>query len=88
MSEPETATVESTPRVVIHPEQCKGCGLCVAACPKGVLVQSDRTNRFGYRFTRAGGQGCTGCGICFYNCPEPGAITVHRRRKNKTSQAK
>ena len=59
---------------------CKGCCLCVAACPPGVLAQSRFLNRQGYYAVAYSGSGCSGCGICFYVCPEPGAITVLLRK--------
>ena len=66
---------------------CKGCCLCVAACPAKVLVQSDFLNRQGYFSISYTGSGCTGCGVCFYVCPEPGAITVFvRKDKEKPSR--
>lgn len=57
-------------------EECKGCGLCVEACPPKVIRMSDGLNHYGYRTAVYAGAGCTGCGICFMACPEPGAITV------------
>ena len=57
-------------------EECKGCGLCVEACPPRVIQLSERINHYGYRTASYLGRGCTGCGICFQVCPEPGAITV------------
>ncbi len=64
----------------INPDHCKGCGLCVAACPKKVLVISDKKlNSKGYHYCEYVGDGCIGCGNCFYNCPEPAAITVYLR---------
>ena len=62
--------------IQIAPHLCKGCSLCIAACPAKVLIQSDVLNRQGYYAVAYKGSGCTGCGICFYICPEPGAITV------------
>jgi NAD-dependent dihydropyrimidine dehydrogenase PreA subunit len=59
-------------------EECKGCGLCVEACPPKVIAMSERLNHYGYRTATYAGAGCTGCGICFLVCPEPGAITVLR----------
>src|SRR5271165_5728380 len=59
-------------------EECKGCGLCVEACPPKVIALSERINHYGYRTAAYAGTGCTGCGICFMVCPEPGAITVLR----------
>ncbi len=57
-------------------EECKGCGLCVEACPPRVLRMTTRLNRCGYHPVAYRGSGCTGCGICYMACPEPGAITV------------
>ncbi len=59
-------------------DECKGCGLCVEACPPKVIRLSERLNHSGYRTAMYAGTGCTGCGICFMVCPEPGAITVLR----------
>jgi NAD-dependent dihydropyrimidine dehydrogenase PreA subunit len=67
--------------VLIESELCKGCLLCVAACPPAVLAESRLLNRQGYYAVTYLGSGCTGCGACFYVCPEPGAITVRVRRK-------
>ena len=69
--------------VQIAAHLCKGCCLCVAACPPGVLSQSRFLNRQGYYAIAYSGSGCTGCGICFYVCPEPGAITVRVRKEDK-----
>ncbi len=57
-------------------EECKGCGLCVDACPPKLIVLNEKLNRYGYRTAAYTGVSCTACGICFMVCPEPGAITV------------
>jgi len=64
----------------IDTNECKGCALCVEACPPKVISIGDRLNHYGYRTAVYTGSGCTGCGICFLVCPEPGAITVLRLR--------
>jgi 2-oxoglutarate ferredoxin oxidoreductase subunit delta len=64
--------------VILASDECKGCGLCVAACPPKVLHLAPRLNLSGYHPAAYDGHGCTGCGICFFACPEPGAITVLR----------
>ena len=64
----------------IDVNECKGCGLCIEACPPKVIHLSDRLNHYGYRTATYNGAGCTGCGICFLACPEPGAVTVLRLR--------
>lgn len=65
-------------RVDLDSEECKGCGLCVEACPPKVLLLAPQLNRSGYHPAVYTGEGCTGCGICFFACPEPGAIVVWR----------
>jgi len=64
--------------VTIDVEECKGCGLCIEACPPQVLRLSNELNRYGLHPAEYLGEGCTGCGICFFACPEPGALTVLR----------
>ncbi len=64
--------------VRLDSNECKGCGLCVEACPPRVLRLSSRLNPYGYHAASYLGSKCTGCGICFFVCPEPGAITVLR----------
>jgi 2-oxoglutarate ferredoxin oxidoreductase subunit delta len=63
-------------RIEVREEECKGCGLCVDACPPRVMKLSERFNAHGYHPAVYLGRGCTGCGVCFYACPEPGALIV------------
>jgi NAD-dependent dihydropyrimidine dehydrogenase PreA subunit len=73
----EGAMAERGGRVEIDSDQCKGCGMCVAACPTGSLRQSDSLNRFGYYPTEfLPDTGCTACSVCLYACPAPTAISV------------
>jgi 2-oxoglutarate ferredoxin oxidoreductase subunit delta len=67
--------------------ECKGCGLCIEACPPKVIHLSEQLNHYGYRTATYAGAGCTGCGICFMACPEPGAITVLRLRTGITTNS-
>ncbi|NMC77916.1 MAG: 4Fe-4S dicluster domain-containing protein [Chloroflexi bacterium] len=65
-------------RVVVQELYCKGCELCVAACPQNVLgLSQERLNIRGYHPAELIAPGCTGCGICGIVCPEA-AITVYR----------
>ncbi|MBT4714894.1 MAG: ferredoxin family protein, partial [Candidatus Marinimicrobia bacterium] len=64
--------------VAVNIEECKGCNLCIVACPVDVLHLANSFNTHGYSPAEYDGEGCTGCGICFYACPEPGAITVYK----------
>ena len=65
-------------RLRIDQDECKGCGLCIEACPPRAIRLSGELNHYGYRPAEYVGAGCTACGICFMACPEPGAITVLR----------
>jgi len=67
--------------VEIDADLCKECGLCIEACPVGVLKISESLNKMGYHSAKYIGEGCTGCGICFYICPEPGTIKVYKQIK-------
>jgi NAD-dependent dihydropyrimidine dehydrogenase PreA subunit len=67
------------PRIEVSADECKGCQLCVMACPKGVIEVSKEFNVKGFHPAKYVGEGCTGCGFCFYACPEPGAITVYKK---------
>lgn len=60
------------------PENCKGCALCINACPKGLLDFSGDTNDQGYNpaYIKKEEE-CTGCGLCAVMCPDI-AITVQR----------
>lgn len=69
--------------VEIDKERCKGCGLCVASCPKAVLSMSSQFNSKGYSPAEARQPDkCTGCGMCALMCPDV-AISVYRRRQEK-----
>lgn len=56
--------------VVIDVEACKGCDLCIDACPPGVLVMTtEGVNSRGYRYPVLA-PGCTGCRACAQICPD------------------
>jgi NAD-dependent dihydropyrimidine dehydrogenase PreA subunit len=73
-----TADKKDRGRLRVDEAECKGCGLCIEACPPKVIRLSEGLNHYGYRTAQYAGAGCTGCGICFLACPEPGALTVYR----------
>jgi 2-oxoglutarate ferredoxin oxidoreductase subunit delta len=55
--------------LVIDEQKCKGCELCIAACPPRVLVMADAVNEIGYRYPQLT-PGCTGCTACQMVCPD------------------
>lgn len=66
--------------VVVDTERCKGCGVCVAACPCGVLDLSANVNSKGYNYVAmANPDDCTGCASCGLICPDS-CIVVYRQK--------
>ncbi len=67
-------------RIEVSESFCKGCELCVAACPPKVLgLDGARLTAKGDHPVRLVSSGCTGCGICAIVCPEA-ALTVFRQK--------
>ncbi len=66
-------------RPVIDRERCKGCALCVGACPEKILVLSpEEFNRQGVPFAQCFEEArCTACQSCAIICPDM-AITIYR----------
>jgi len=66
--------------ITVNTERCKGCDLCVVACPSDVLELSQEVNGKGYNFALIiNPDECTGCANCGYVCPD-GCITVYRTK--------
>ena len=59
-----------TGKIIIDTDRCKGCGLCVAVCPKNCIVISNHPNTIGYFTAEASNIGCTGCAMCAIICPD------------------
>ena len=64
-------------------EECKGCELCLEACPQGCLVMSPDLNRKGYHYAILASDTCTGCINCALVCPDA-VITVYREARPTT----
>ena len=66
-------------QVTFNTDLCKGCGLCVDACPKGCLeIASDKINKKGYSPAEMVHQeNCIGCAFCATMCPDC-IITVEK----------
>ncbi|HUL32603.1 MAG TPA: 4Fe-4S binding protein [Candidatus Eisenbacteria bacterium] len=76
-------TTQARGKVTVDQDECKGCGVCIEACPPECLELQPGLNAYGVHPARYTGEKCTGCGVCFYVCPEPGAITVYRLSLSK-----
>ena len=72
------ASVRGT--VTIDIETCKGCELCVEACPQESLELSHPINKRGHHYAVLIKDNCTGCVNCALVCPDA-VITVYRTKK-------
>lgn len=66
-------------KVTFATDTCKGCGLCVDACPKGLVqLSKDKINKKGHHPAEITNQDeCVGCASCAIMCPDC-VITVER----------
>lgn len=64
------------PGIRIDKEYCKGCELCVKACPMQIISMSKKINLKGYFYAQLHEPSrCIGCRICAITCPDV-AITA------------
>ena len=62
-------------------ERCKGCELCILACPINIIKMSTKLNKKGFHYAEIiDKEKCTGCGMCFQMCPDL-AIEIEKWRK-------
>ena len=68
-----------TTKLTFRTDSCKGCGLCVAACPKHLLiVAKDKINKKGHHPVEMTDQSkCIACAFCATMCPDC-IITVEK----------
>lgn len=60
------------PKVTFNTDMCKGCGLCVTACPKSILIiAKDKINAKGHSPAEMTDESkCIGCAFCATMCPD------------------
>ncbi len=52
-------------------ERCKGCGLCIGACPVSILKMSDDFNKQGVSYAECVDEDkCIACNFCAVICPD------------------
>ena len=59
-------------KLTIRTDSCKGCGLCVNACPKNLLeIARDTINAKGHHpVVLKDEAACVGCASCAMMCPD------------------
>ena len=66
--------------IEIDTTRCKGCVLCVEACPQDVIALAGKVNVHGYPYVEPKNlEACVGCASCAIVCPD-GCITVYRKK--------
>ena len=67
---------------------CKGCQLCIDACPKKILtLNTKKVNTKGYNpVTCTDMESCTACKICAIICPDS-VISIERRAQPDPKEA-
>ncbi len=66
-------------KVTFLEDTCKGCGLCVEACPKKIVaLNTAKINAKGFHPAGVSRmEECIGCGFCATMCPDT-VITVEK----------
>lgn len=58
-------------KFTIRRDRCKGCGLCLAHCPKNLLQLAPDLNALGYHpVEQSEPDKCNGCALCATMCPD------------------
>ncbi|MCL6591336.1 MAG: 4Fe-4S binding protein [Firmicutes bacterium] len=67
-------------KVIFNEERCKGCELCINACPKKIIRLAERFNTVGFHPAEVPMEDqnqCIACGFCGRMCPHV-AIEVYK----------
>ncbi len=67
--------------IYINKDTCKGCGICIAVCPKKILQFTEELNQKGVHYPEIVNEGkCTLCENCMIYCPDF-AVVVKKDEK-------
>ena len=61
----KTAAIKKEKELLINREWCKGCGICVAFCPRQALILDEHD-----KACVAPDSPCDFCGLCELRCPD------------------
>lgn len=66
--------------LIVSPDLCKGCGLCIEKCPSQVIDWVKETGVYGTPIVGAKRiERCTACSICALVCPDA-AIDIEKNK--------
>ena len=66
--------------IVIKPEVCKGCEICILACPQKCISMGTNINLKGYTYVIQDDTKCVGCASCGIVCPDA-AIDIYKEAR-------
>ena len=69
---------ENNVKIEINTEWCKGCGICVAFCPKEVLKVNQKDKAEVARL-----KDCIACRMCELRCPD---LAIEIKTEEKVNQ--
>ncbi|WP_066497031.1 4Fe-4S dicluster domain-containing protein [Abyssisolibacter fermentans] len=58
-------SAQNNKQLIIKPEWCKGCGICINFCPKDVLELNEKG-----KINIKNIDECIKCGLCELRCPD------------------
>jgi 2-oxoglutarate ferredoxin oxidoreductase subunit delta len=63
-------------KVTVNEAICKGCGLCVMACPRKIMIlDKEKLTKRGFNPAHCFNlEKCTGCTMCAIMCPDVAII--------------
>ncbi|MFW9799880.1 MAG: ferredoxin family protein [Candidatus Thorarchaeota archaeon] len=62
---------KSAREIIIDPKLCKGCEICISACPHNVLEKSNAVDNRGFFLPVVVDiDACKVCGLCELECPD------------------
>lgn len=80
-------TKQPQAEITIIADRCKGCGYCIAYCPREVLEESEEINARGAHPPRVNDiSKCAVCGFCTAICPDLAIFIKEKAEEKKEAE--